>query len=926
MTTVAEQCEFCDLPLPSARSGRGGRYCCYGCYLLDGIVGGSSDADSTNDVRPRSKEADWILARTLLAAFLGMGVMVFSIVLYANTVFEGTGEEALGPIADLCRYASLVISLPALGLLAIPMLRQALSSRRDVASGPSAVSALIAIGSLAAFTLSTIHVVRGEGEVYFDTAVMLLLLVTLGRYLEARGRAQARASLDKLQALLPRMARLVSRRDATESDSREFDAAPSTTLAPETSTPEMVAPEMVAPEMVAPEMMATTTMVETDLVRRGDIIRIAAGERIPCDGVIVSGSADLDRSIVSGESDANLTESGDRVFAGSLCLDGSLDCRVESETGSRYLDHMASVARDAMRSRPRLARLADRASRPFLGIVLVVALGSVLLAGLGGSWDAAVHRGLAVLLIACPCSLGIAAPLAIHAALTMLARRGVLVYGGETLESLSQPGLALFDKTGTLTSPDLSVAGVVAADDTSIDDVLRTARRLAAHSNHPIATALRKEAFRGDDEGVSPAIPTEDAPRLSDVREHAGLGLEARVGDDALRLGSARFLRDHGLIGVDELERAVQEQSAAARPVFVGHGRRALGAVLLHESLRPETPSVVTALRLRGWRLEMLTGDTMERSTRLAERVGIRAHAELLPHEKIERMRDLSPRRRDGRRDRRWHQRRAPPRFGASGNRARERRGHNARHGPSRPPRRRFWSCPRLPPGARRHRANRGATHPLEPRRIVRLQLDRCRSRRGRLHPSDPGRGADDRLERQRDVDLPTSLRDRYPDGGQLGSNGTVAARSTGEALRSCGRPGERGGSERDMDGSEAMTIEPAFLPALIAALGGSLHCIGMCGALAFAGSSGRARRNGAMDRPTRRVPRGQDDFLRVPRRARGKRRRHRFARCHPRAARARRRRGPRSRRSGSRPARVVAGVARWTRPGSTRPRGGALR
>ena len=406
-------CDYCKLPLPMAWRGRaakprdeaGGRspqpgsamFCCLGCRMAAAITEGS-DGRSV----PRA-----MLARLGLSVFFTMNVMAFTMALWTTDVYgpdEAPGAMA-ATLAGLFRYLVLLFSLPVLTMLGWPLFEHAWAGlRRGVVS----TDWLLATGVGAAFAASFASVFRGEGPIYFEVGCVILLMTTLGRWLEATGRLKAGAALDDLARLLPdRVRRLVDGRE--ESVPRE------------------------------------------DL-RKGDRIRVLPGERFPADGRVVQNASLVDEQVLTGESRPVLKEPGDRILGGTLNLDGDLTIQVTEERGEGTLARVVELVRRARESKGRYQRLADRAAGVFAPAVAGIAVAAFAVHWACGSLERGLWAGLAVGLIACPCALGLAAPLAVWSALGNAASRRVLFRGGESLERLAEVAAVRFDKTGTLTT------------------------------------------------------------------------------------------------------------------------------------------------------------------------------------------------------------------------------------------------------------------------------------------------------------------------------------------------------------------------------------------------------------------------------------------------------------------------------------------
>ena len=350
--------------------------------------------------------ARWTLTRLGLGIFLTMNVMVFTLVLWSYDAYAiDAGETIPQALAELLRSLCLLFSLPVLLLLGKPILEAALTESRR---GNLSTDLLIITGVTAAYAYSVLSVLRGSGETYFEVGCMVLVMITLGRWLEATGKLRASAALDDLQQLLPETVR-VERPAGTE------DVVPSSVVV-------------------------------------GDILLVRPGERVPTDGVLVSESATLDEQILTGESWPVTKRAGEAVIGGSLNLDTLTRIRVAARPEEGTLARLIDAVRLARNAQGRYQRLADRIAGWFLPVMAGIALLALVGHGISTGWGAGMMAALAVVLVACPCALGLATPLAVWNGLGIAARRGIVVRSGETLEQLAAVRAVRFDKTGTLTT------------------------------------------------------------------------------------------------------------------------------------------------------------------------------------------------------------------------------------------------------------------------------------------------------------------------------------------------------------------------------------------------------------------------------------------------------------------------------------------
>jgi len=508
--------------------------------------------------------AAWILVRLGIAAFLAMNVMMISLVLYTNSPAE-LGASAVRGL----HWAMVILSTPAVAILGGPFL---LGAARDLRRGRASTDALIATGSLAAYGVSTAHVIAEAGHVYFDTATMLLLIVTAGRLLEASAKSRTFRAIRETIDLAPSTAHVLRGGGEVEVPSVE--------------------------------------------VAKGDLAIVRPGERFPADGRVVSGECMVEESAFTGESRPRPCSAGDRVCGGSVNCDGFVSVEVTAVGSESLLGQIERMVWEAQRGRAPVERLAERTASVMAPVVWLLAAGAAVY------WGLARHdigRGgmsaLAVLVVACPCAFGIATPLATCLAIGRAARAGVLVRSGEILERLPAIGRVFFDKTGTLTGGELSVAETrPARDGLSADEALAWAASLEASSEHAAAKAVVAAARQ---RGL--ALGT-----VSGFRSIPGHGVAGDVTLDGetkqVTVGSLRLLaREHALPAA--LADAGSEDTMTS--VWVGWDGQVQAAISLLDRPRPDAARTVKALRTMGVASVLVSGDREGPTRRLAEEVGI---------------------------------------------------------------------------------------------------------------------------------------------------------------------------------------------------------------------------------------------------------------------------------------------------------------
>jgi P-type Cu+ transporter len=465
-----------------------------------------------------------------------------------------------------------------------------------IGMGVGASFAYSATGTVAPGIFPAGFRVHGVVETYFDTAVVITTLVLLGQVLELRARGRTSAALKQLLGLAPRTARV--RRDGREQDVPITD------------------------------------------VRVGDTCRVRPGEKIPVDGVVLEGTSAVDESMVTGEPIPAEKGPGDRLTGGTVNANGSLLFKAERVGSDTLLAQIVRMVGEAQRSRAPIQRLADRIAAWFVPAVVGVA---VLAFVTWSMWGPAPRLALAlvsavsVLIIACPCALGLATPMAIMVGTGRGATSGVLVKNAEALERLETVDTLVVDKTGTLTEGRPVLATVVAFEGHSEDDVLRLAAALEQGSEHPLAAAIIAGARAKN-------VPPWQVEGFS---AHPGKGIEGRVQGLRVALGNTAMMRDAQVAfdGVDQQAETLRRDGQTV--MFVAVDGRPAGLVGVVDPIKTTTAEAVQALHAEGLRVVMLTGDSRATAEAVARKIGIDdVRAEVLPEQKRDVVRALQ---RDGR-------------------------------------------------------------------------------------------------------------------------------------------------------------------------------------------------------------------------------------------------------------------------------------
>ncbi len=581
---AAITCFHCTLPvgrhpLRHRMAGALRSFCCHGCYLVCLVTGQHGERG----------ESLLALARLIVGVTCAMVVMIFSWSHYADQYLLHHAAGEPDALALLVRYYVLVTATVAVAVLGLPIIRNAVADLRNLRAG---IAPLIAVGAFSAYAASVAAVVWG-GETYFDTATMILVFFTLGHFLEARGRAQATEAVRTLSGLVPDTARVL----------REHGEV----------------------------------VVAAADVKIGERVLVRSGETIPVDGRICEGGGAVNEAALTGESRLIAREAGDRLLAGTVSLDGAFVITVTALAPDRAVARLARLAEDAKRQKPAWVGVADVVTSIFTPLVILLAIGALVFWGLRLGFIHGLLIALSVLLIACPCTLGVATPLAFWSGLALAARRGILVRSGPVFERLAQASDVFFDKTGTLTEGtfrivDVLHAGADAARGTErvAPPPLQIAASLESRAQHPIASALRAGAA---------AAGLAELP-LSDWHIDAGLGIRGRIanGDTEYVLGSRRLMERYGLdmdAAFDETAR--QREARGESVVYLGWAGSVQAAFVTAEEARAEARAAVDELRRLGSHVAVLTGDERGSAERLAAAVGIGdVRCALLPHDKVD--------------------------------------------------------------------------------------------------------------------------------------------------------------------------------------------------------------------------------------------------------------------------------------------------
>jgi Cu+-exporting ATPase len=512
------------------------------------------------------------LKRELVAILVGA---VLTLPLIAPMAVDLAGGHLM-----LSAWWQLALATPIQFWLGAPFYHGAWKALRG---GTANMDVLVALGTGAAFGLSLYLMAMGEIHLYFESAAVIIVLVRLGKWLEARAKRRTLKALEALESLRPSEA--LVRRDGTD------------------------------------------VMVPVAALKVGDLLVVKPGARIAADGVVVEGRSSLDQSLLTGESRLVDVEAEDHVIGGAVNGDGLLLVRVTATGAESMLSRIVRMVAEAQGAKAPIQRLVDRISAVFVPVVLVIAALTVagwLVAGHG--WEPAILHAVAVVVIACPCALGLATPTAIMVGTGVGAKNGILIRDAVALETAGATTVMAFDKTGTLTVGKPKLAEIVTAQELPRDRVLAMAAALQQGANHPLAHAVIEAASHLT------------APTASDLRTLPGRGVSGRVDGRALVLGNGRLMQEESIdvAALSAAAQALQEKGNSVSYLADPEARRALAVLAFGDTPKPTVRQALAALRALGVRTLMLTGDNEAAARHLAAEIGLDdVRAELLPADKV---------------------------------------------------------------------------------------------------------------------------------------------------------------------------------------------------------------------------------------------------------------------------------------------------
>ncbi|MBI2475391.1 copper-translocating P-type ATPase [Candidatus Uhrbacteria bacterium] len=453
----------------------------------------------------------------------------------------------------------------------------------------ASMDSLISLGTLAALALSWWAFAVNQPK-YFETAAIITAFILIGRYLEARSKGQASAAIQKLLELGAKFAHKRSLDGSTED-------------------------------------------VPIESLKKGDIVLVKPGEKIPIDGTIKDGASSVDESMLTGESLPVSKKVGDLVYGATLNQQGALTVEVEKESSDTVLAQIVRLVKEAQQKKAPIQKLVDRVSAVFVQAVIGIAILTFIIwffvtGGIAMSLIAAV----AVLVIACPCALGLATPTAILVGTGRGAQMGILIKSGEALERGRTLNVVMFDKTGTLTIGKPVVTDLVAIEGQNEQEVLRVAAGVESLSEHPLAHAV---VMKANDEKIS--IET-----VKDFRSVTGKGIEARVGETMIRVGQSRWMDELGVVVSPILHQTISKLSEEGKTVvIVARDLQAIGVIGIADAVKPNAKETIERLKQKGIGVVMITGDQKQTAEAIARQLGIEdVRSQVFPDQKLEIVKD----------------------------------------------------------------------------------------------------------------------------------------------------------------------------------------------------------------------------------------------------------------------------------------------
>jgi heavy metal translocating P-type ATPase len=541
---------------------------------------GYSPSERSEPTTEADKERSRLLLRMGIAIFIAVNMMMLNAVLYI-----GYFENVSAQVARLITFILWIFATPSVFWCGFSIHRKAY---RSLAARAPTMELLLSLGILTAYFYSIYVLFQGSTHIYFDTSANLVALILVGKFFETAARQKATGSIHRLYQMMPKKVRLKTSRGER--------------------------------------------LVAIEQLQIGDIFIVKPGEKIPGDGIIVKGSTSVDESLLTGESKPISKKEGAKIVGSAMNLSGHIHVRVTQTGGETTLARIIKMVENALLGKSRIEKLVDRISRWFIPAVLLVCFSTfVFLFIQGVSLETSIMRALTVLVIACPCALGIATPLALMAGIGYAARNGILIKDGSIFQKAAKLSTIFFDKTGTITAAEFSMLRHVdlADDEAAQKDHSRYIGALEEAANHPIAKAITAYCEQQN-------IKLYEA---GDVSFHDGMGVSGTVSGKQVFTGNRKLFQHFDIDLPSTLLQQGQLEQASGHTVVYYHITilDAFGFYVLGDRLKPGAWETVSRLKRDGFGLRLISGDSEPTVKAMASKVGIDDFSfELTPVEKIE--------------------------------------------------------------------------------------------------------------------------------------------------------------------------------------------------------------------------------------------------------------------------------------------------
>lgn len=534
-------------------------------------------------------EAKDLLIRFGTAGFLSSQLMIYTTALYAG-YFQGidAGTKLIFEII------AMLLTIPVIFYSGMPFIRNTFKGLRHLNFN---MDSLITIGTGSAFIYSIYQIFIG-GKVYFDTSAMIITLILLGRYIETTAKGKASETIERLSELSPKEARKIKGQGLGVKGQE-------------------------------------TEIVPISSIQKGNFILVKPGERIPLDGIVIDGESEVDESIITGESKPIHKRAGHEVIGGSMNLYGTLVFRVTKTGKETVLSNIIKAVEDAQARKPQIQTIADRVVGIFVPVILIIAFFTVAAYMLkGASTQHALMAGISVMVIACPCSLGLATPIAVLIFTSMASSKGILIRGGEVIENTSQADHVIFDKTGTITLGRPVLKEIMVFDpDVDREYILSLAASIERLSEHSIGHAITESANGLDlfDASGFKALP--------------GKGVEGIIGSKKIFIGSRGLMDESNCFSDSEQflsDASLQFEKNGDTVIYMGWDRRVKALFVISDVIRDEAIEVVDELKKAKTAVSIVSGDNRITTGSIASMVGVdHAIAEASPIAKKELVTDM---------------------------------------------------------------------------------------------------------------------------------------------------------------------------------------------------------------------------------------------------------------------------------------------